>query len=122
MRQIISLFFLVIISTFSPIVLSEEAAQPANYSIRITDPPNEQTFRNQQQVTVALDIIPGLQDGDAVVVLVDGKAVGEPVAATSITLPVLNRGSHTIQAKIIQPKGKGAVSQTITIFQHQAHR
>jgi len=98
-------------------VTKEEKPIP-NYTIEITSPAPEQTFQNEADpTTVTLSIKPELEQDDTVEVLLDGSAVGEPSHSSSVTLPRLERGSHTLQAKIIQPKGKGAISDTITIYQ-----
>jgi hypothetical protein len=94
---------------------------PANYKISITNPTPEQTFQNDvQDFSVSLSIQPDLDKEDSVVILVDGNQVGDPVNVASITVPRLERGSHTLQAKIIQPKGNGASSDTITIYQQRS--
>ena len=94
---------------------------PPNYTISITNPTSEQTFQNDvQDFSVSVDIKPELEKEDSVIVLVDGKEVGDPAHAPSVSVPRLDRGSHTLQAKIIQPKGKGATSETITIYQQRA--
>jgi hypothetical protein len=73
-----------------------------------------------QDFSVSLSIQPDLDKEDSVVILVDGNQVGDPVNVASITVPRLERGSHTLQAKIIQPKGNGASSDTITIYQQRS--
>lgn len=93
------------------------------YSIKIISPQPDQTFQNAaQSITLIVAITPELADEDKVIAFVDGNAVGEPIHATDINLPWLERGSHTLQAKIIQPKGRGAETNIITIFQQRASK
>lgn len=93
------------------------------YSIKIISPEPDETFQNAaQSITLTVAITPELADEDKVVALVDGNAVGEPSHTTNISLPWLERGSHTVQAKIIQPKGRGAETNIITIFQQRTSK
>lgn len=93
------------------------------YSIKITSPKPDETFQNEaQSITVTVAVTPELEPEDKVVAYVDGSTVGEPIHSTSIALPWLERGSHTLQAKIIQPKGRGAETETITIFQQRTSK
>lgn len=93
------------------------------YSIKLISPQPDETFQNEaQSITITVAVTPELESEDKVVAYVDGSAVGEPIHATSIALPWLERGSHTLQAKIIQPKGRGAETETITIFQQRTSK
>jgi hypothetical protein len=90
------------------------------YTISITKPQSDETLQNDtQELTVDVSITPELEKEDTVAIYVDGIQNGEAINNTSITIPPLERGSHTLQAKITQPKGKGAESNVITIFQHR---
>ncbi len=93
------------------------------YTIQIATPTSEQTFQNEaQSIAVTVNVVPKLEDGDSIILYVDGKECGEPTATTTLTTPWLERGSHTLQAKIIQPKGKGAESELITIYQQRTSK
>lgn len=95
-------------------------ADVQQYSIHIVSPAPEETFQNDaQSITLTVAITPDLEAEDTVIAYVDGSPVGDPIHSTSIALPWLERGSHTLQAKIIQPKGAGAESETITIYQQR---
>jgi len=94
-----------------------------HYVIKITSPQDQETFQNStQSMTVTVSVTPELLPEDKVVIYVDGTASGEPTHSTSINIPWLPRGSHTLKAKIIQPKGQGAETNTITIFQQRSTR
>lgn len=93
---------------------------PPQYTIKIVSPAPEETYQNDaQSITVTVAITPDLEPEDTVVLLVDGAEVTEPQHSTSINLPWLERGSHTVQAKIIQPKGNGALSDVVTFYQQR---
>lgn len=98
-----------------------EAQKPIpNYSIKIASPSNEETFQNiEGSISVSVIVTPALEEKDKVVILLDGKEIGEPLHSTSFALPALERGEHHLQAKVIQEEGKGAESDTITILKLQ---
>ena len=88
---------------------AEAASEPerrrqsfAYTSCVVQSPENDQTFSGVQAVTVILGIEPQLQDGHRVQVYVNGALNTDwPPEATSFTLPEVFRGSHTIQARIV---------------------
>jgi len=144
MKKILSAFSLfIILGVFCKISLADEQAispppttatpiasetitvpKPIpQYTIKITSPQPEETFQNEaQSITVTVAITPELEPDDKVVIYVDGNPAGEPIHSTSISIPWLERGEHTLQAKIIQPKGRGATTDTITIFQQRTSK
>ena len=90
------------------------------YTISLTSPVAEQTFQSgDETIAVSVAVNPPLEPDDKVVILVDGQVVGDPSSSTSLILPWLERGEHTLQAKIIQPKGNGAETPVITIYQQR---
>lgn len=89
------------------------------YRVEIVSPEDEETFQNEAQtLTVTLNVTPALRKEDKIVLVVDGEEM-EPTQQTVITVPWLPRGSHTLQAKVISKKGKGAESDVITIYQQR---
>ncbi len=93
------------------------------YTIKIASPAPEQTFQNEaQSINVSVNVTPALEQEDLIALYVDGTASGDPGSSATITTPWLERGSHTLQAKIIQPKGKGAESEVITIYQQRTSK
>jgi hypothetical protein len=134
-KILISFNLIVIFGLFYNIALADDKTTPTTpstiavpklipqYTIKITSPKPDETFQNSaQSITITVAITPELETDDKVVVFVDGNAVGDPIHSTSITLPWLERGSHTLQAKIIQPKGRGAATDVITIFQQRTSK
>lgn len=110
------------IPTSNPIVVPKSKPIP-QYTISFISPTSEETFQSStMEMTVVVDVKPPLEKEDTVAIFVDGSQSGEAVNSTTITIPPLERGSHTLQAKIFQPKGKGAESETITIYQQRHSR
>jgi hypothetical protein len=102
------------------LLAAEKAKTPPQYTIQITDPTSEQTFQNStQELPVTVSVTPSLEEGDQIQIYADGNPAGQPSSSTTITIPWLPRGSHTLQARVIQPAGKGAESETITIYQQR---
>lgn len=57
-------------------------------------------------VTVQLEVEPGLQPEHTVRLLLDGASVEKPRPTTSFNLQNLDRGEHTLEARILSPEGK----------------
>jgi hypothetical protein len=91
-----------------------DANQPANVPYTrcvITAPDSEETFNATTTVTVGLLVEPALQAGHHIEVLFDGGAVQDwPPTAVSHTLKDLQRGSHTVSARVLDANGGTACS------------
>jgi hypothetical protein len=91
---------------------------PPQYSIQISNPMDNQTFENaREELPVTVTTTPALENGDMIQIYLDGQPVGDPRSSTTITIPRLERGTHTLQAVVIQSRGMGATSNLITIHQ-----
>ena len=124
-KILISFSLLVIFGLFYNVVLADDKTPKPipQYTIKIISPKPDETFQNSaQSITITVTVTPELEPEDKIIAFVDGNAVGEPIHSTSIALPWLERGSHTLQAKIIQPKGRGAATDVITIFQQRTSK
>ncbi len=90
-----------------------------NFSISI--PQDQATIQNQPEFTVKLALEPSLQNGDKIQVILDGQPWGTPEASTAINMPLVDRGSHQLSARIID-KNQQVIkeTQTITIYVHHA--
>lgn len=120
-KMLMILGLLITIGSLYTVAVADD--QIPQYSIKITSPQPDETFQNEaQSITVTVAITPELEPEDKVVIYVDGSPAGEPIHSTNIDLPWLERGSHTLQAKIIQPKGHGAETSTIIIFQQRVSK
>ena len=91
--------------------------------IAITQPANEETVHdNEGNVAVQVAVSPSLAPGDRVVVLLDGQPAGK-WADTTLTLSGVERGAHTLEARVVGPGGSMLVaSQPITFYVWQASR
>jgi hypothetical protein len=83
----------------------------------IISPTDQQTFQNQRQIPVQINIEPDLQPGDKIQLYLDGNPYASPEARTTLELNELDRGSHTITA-VIFDKNHSILksSKTITVF------
>jgi len=87
----------------------------------ISDPADGYTFHNQRKIRITLSIDPKLQEGDMLQLVLDNKDHGSPTTDQQIYLNQVERGSHTVQARIIDNKGHVIKeSKKITIYVHYA--
>jgi Domain of unknown function (DUF4124) len=91
---------------------------PAYTGCSITSPTPDEVFLNTFTVSATLSVQPGLRGGDRVVISLDGKPVaGLPESGTQFTLSQVDRGSHSLQATILDGNGK-TVCQTASVTFH----
>ena len=75
-------------------------------SLKILQPQEDNSLRsNAGTVSVALQIEPKLHDGDMVSIKIDGLEITK-VRKSTLTLNNINRGSHSLEAFIINPQGQ----------------
>jgi hypothetical protein len=93
--------------TVTPSALpSRESAQAAYRSIEVTSPTEQQTLWNIGTVlAVELQLEPPLQPGHRVDLIYDGARQNLDTVATSLTLNNVYRGTHTLQAVVIDDAG-----------------
>lgn len=72
--------------------------------------PDEGVRANDGNVTVALALDPPLLPGHRVVVLVDGRPAGSPDASMRVTLTNLERGTHRVEASVVNGGGQTLAS------------
>ncbi len=76
-------------------------------TLEIVSPKNEATLRaNDGSVPVTLRIDPPLQKGDVIRLLLDGRRLPLAIDAPSLVLKNVDRGSHTLEARIESQTGK----------------
>ena len=115
-----SILMLLLINTLcSHGVIADDTDTEATYSIKIVSPKEGDTTHNEEPLTISVSVTPGLEPDDTVDFLVDGESAGEPEHTTSISLPPLERGEHTLQAKLIGANGVKAESEIITLYQQK---
>ncbi len=83
-------------------------AQRGYSTLKLNRPAQKQTIRNNRgRITVAFALAPPLHTrrGDRVQVLLDGK-VRRTTTGGSVTLDNVDRGTHTVQVRVVGPSGK----------------
>ena len=113
----------------SPATGAETAAAPATgdqplpyQTLEISTPRNDDTLRdNNGNVTVALQLEPPLQPqfGHSLVLLMDGRPVEAPGLKTNFELSNVDRGSHTLQAFVLDAIGKTLFASAKSTFHLQ---
>lgn len=83
--------------------------------LEITGPTNDDVFgQDVDSVTIAAVLEPGLQDGHTVQLYFNGNPVG--TGSLSETVSPLERGTHTVQAKVFDASGKLVLESSIVQF------
>ena len=97
-----------------------EPAQSYN-ALQITSPQSNQTmFASEGPVNVQVNVDPGLQPGHSIQILLDGVNIsGEGSTSLSATVPQVERGTHSLQAKVVDSSGETVVSSTTVMFHVQ---
>ena len=102
--------------------VEEKPAEFKYLDFDIVTPTNEQTIRNEPDVTVTLNLKPGLNSeaGHSIWMLVDGKPVIKNSQSLTLQLGRLERGAHQLQAQIRDQQGKIVIRSRVTlIYVHQ---
>jgi hypothetical protein len=109
----------------APAAANDDQATVARYRrIEILQPSDGSTIPSGQlDLLVQVGIEPDLQAGHLITVLLDGKPVARPAAATSLRLDNLERGMHRLEAKVVNQQGQWvAGSEPVTIYVQRASR
>lgn len=94
---------------------------PRYTGVAVVQPADDQPVRqNDGNITVQVSVTPALKSGDVVSLLMDGKEVASG-PATSFTLKNVDRGSHTLQARVQGSDGKVWSSSTSVTFHLLRH-
>ena len=102
--------------------VEEVPAEFKYLSFDIVSPTNNQTIRNEPDVTVTLNLKPGLnsEQGHSIWMLVDGNPVIKKSQNLVLNLGRLERGAHKLQAQIRDQQGKIVVRTRVSVvFIHQ---
>ena len=100
----------------------EKPAEFKYISFDIISPANKQTIRDDPDVTVSLNLKPGLntQENHNIWMLVDGKPVVKNTQSLTIQLGRLDRGAHQLQAQIRNNEGAVIVrTRPTVVFIHK---
>lgn len=89
----------------APPTETEKSGEYQDFSI--AQPENDATIRsNEGTVTVGLSLSPSLAAGHVIHVYLDGSRLEADMTTTQFSLNELNRGTHTLEAKIVDAEGK----------------
>ena len=105
-----------------PEIFGERAQQPVSYSINITTPLQDDTVRdNQGIIPVAFSTSPMPDEDFSYQMYLDGLPWYQPFFSQQVYLSNVDRGTHTIQVKLMNAEGEvvGA-SNTVTFHLHRA--
>lgn len=101
-----------------------ESADAGYSSFVVVSPAPETTIRdNQGNVSMQVRVEPALQveQGHRIQFMVDGVDQGEPSASTGVTFQNVDRGSHSLSARLIDAEGKTLMTTpAVTVFVRQA--
>jgi hypothetical protein len=88
---------------------SDEALAAAGKyaTFSIVQPSDDDTIRNEEgSVAVGISLSPGLAEGHVIHLYVDGTKLDADIKQTQLTLQKLTRGTHSLQAKIVNSEGE----------------
>lgn len=99
---------------------TEDNSSSVNYrTFKILQPQNNATLReNTGNVSVSLELTPNLNTtaGHRVSIVVDGKVVTKGTTALTVQLPNIDRGSHTLKARVIDKNNKTVITSNTVTF------
>ena len=85
----------------------EELAPPERYSVNIVAPMEDAVIpHGPGDFTVTVTLSPQLYETDMMQLFVDGDPIGEPQQQTSWGLTNISRGTHSLETRIINRRGK----------------
>ncbi len=101
---------------------AEQAAPGIAYTqFAIVSPSDDESVRsNNGDISIALSLEPALHADHAIVVSMDGQAIGKG-SSTSLQLQNLPRGTHTVQATVVDAAGAELI-RTETVSFHVLRR
>jgi len=95
-------------------------AQNRYQKFSLIQPAAQQDFHNQQEILAVVQIDPVLQSGDNIEWWLDGKLYQQNTS-TQTTLHALDRGEHTLQAKLLDAKNHILLTtQRVIFYAHYA--
>jgi len=97
---------------------------PRYSRVAVILPENDATIRdNTGQVRVEVQVVPALDSraGDRVLILLDDRVQGGPLATTRVALAGVDRGTHTLQARVIDAGGTELLASDPVTFHLQRY-
>lgn len=89
---------------------------------QLSEPAPNQTFRTDAgEVNIAILLKPALAQGHEIQLIVDGRPLKDKFSSTQLMLSAVGRGSHTLQAKIVDAQGETyALTQVVNFHIRKA--
>lgn len=95
------------------------AARPVSYKLSFISPEANQTFQKPADtIEVAVAVEPELTAGDRLILSSNGNSLGEG-QSSALATEALDRGAHTITARVVASTGKVLGEQSVTVFVQQ---
>jgi hypothetical protein len=96
---------------------SPSAAVSGYRSFMIASPTEDEGVRaNDGNVSVSLALDPPLAPEHRVLILLDGQPVGDAGTSLTVTLPNLDRGTHRLEASVVDGRGTPVMSTPPVTF------
>lgn len=86
---------------------------------KIKSPTPDETFRNADDLFVTLSIMPRLRKGHKVLILLDGRPYGSPKPSPQFAIPDVERGTHIVEARVLDANGDMVTSSGAVTFHMQ---
>jgi len=87
------------------------STQPVYARFDVLSPAEQESVRaNDGNVTISLGLEPPLMPGNRVVLLLDGQPVGPPGTSLTVPLTNLDRGTHRLEASVLDGAGNALIS------------
>jgi hypothetical protein len=103
--------------------LNDEARAAAGEyaTFSIVQPTDDETIRDEEgKVSVGISLSPNLAEGHVIHLYVDGTKLDSDIKRTQLILQQLSRGTHSLQAKIVNSEGNSLKeSNSITFHLRQ---
>jgi len=85
-------------------------------------PEQDETIRsNEGLVNISFFLSPGLRNGDKIVVMLDGQKLENPLTSTQFSLTGILRGTHILNADIVNAEGEAIASASAVSFHLQQY-
>jgi hypothetical protein len=87
-------------------------------TFQVAQPENNDTIRNDEGVVnVGLSLSPKLVDGHVIQIYLNGTKLDTDLTTTQFSLNALNRGTHSLQAKVVDVTGNTQISSQTVNFE-----
>ncbi len=97
-------------------MISENSTKANVYTnLDLLQPQNQQTFQNQQQISVEIFIQPELRKEDSLELWLDGS-LHQKSRDTHFLLSQLTRGEHQLEVHVVNTQGKTLLQSSPVVF------